>query len=730
MAGFNSQTQDVQVHSPVAITLNWALPISNVSTTVTVQGDAGDLLENDSTFHTDLDRKLIDKIPLESSSSSVSSLVTLASPGVAADSNGLFHGLGDHAENSFSVDGQPITDQQSKVFSNQIPLDSVQSIEVIAGAPPAEYGDKTSLVIDVTTRSGLGVGTPTGNITAAYGTFGTTNVGANLAYGTQRWGNFISLNGSNSGRFLDGPSSPSCTTKGNEENFFDRVDYQINSEDSLHTNFELHPLLVPNAELLRQPEPRRRQLTGVPVDGPADQRSQIKTIDVSPSWTHLINASSSFPPEPTFATTPTTTIPAPIPSPTSAPPNLQQETVGQQRSLTNVGAHAEFTYSHGIHNIKAGSNYSQTVLNEAFQIGIVNPNYLPSTRLLRQRSRHRPALHLPAPLRPHPRRHRLPFTGHTDVKELALYMEDSITTGNWAFNLGIRGDLYNGLTMPPGRTPPRSSLQNQAHQHHPPRLLRPHAGDSLQRKPHPLQRRLPTPSSTRSCSALHPACKPHRSTRLPQRVSRRIPAGLRPLPRLSAASTSANTPTTPTTSASSAPRPSPSPSSGTTPKSPATRPPQRAQHPRLLRPRRHVQRRCPLLHPANSAASALLPAAVGFSLPHRPRREIQPDHSLPISAHPKGLTWPSTGAMTAASSPAPLPATTPSFSTDCGTAQRRATKLDGQRHQPRASPPTSNSRPASPAAASTPPSDPLPAVCPASQFTLQADPHPRTQHRE
>jgi hypothetical protein len=29
------------------------------------------------------------------------------SPGVAADSNGLFHGLGGHAQNSFSVDGQP-----------------------------------------------------------------------------------------------------------------------------------------------------------------------------------------------------------------------------------------------------------------------------------------------------------------------------------------------------------------------------------------------------------------------------------------------------------------------------------------------------------------------------------------------------------------------------------------------------------------------------------------------
>ena len=38
------------------------------------------------------------------------------------------------------------------------------------------------------------------------------------------------------------------------------------------------------------------------------------------------------------------------------------------------------------------------------------------------------------------------FNGHTDVKELALYVQDSITKGNWALNLGLRGDFYNGLT--------------------------------------------------------------------------------------------------------------------------------------------------------------------------------------------------------------------------------------------------------------------------------------------
>jgi len=115
MPGFGSVAQDVDVASVVPVNLNISLQVSTASSTVMVHGE--DLIENDPTFHTDVDRGLFQKLPLESQSSSLSSLVTLASPGVAADSNGLFHGLGDHASNSFSIDGQPITDQQSKVFS-------------------------------------------------------------------------------------------------------------------------------------------------------------------------------------------------------------------------------------------------------------------------------------------------------------------------------------------------------------------------------------------------------------------------------------------------------------------------------------------------------------------------------------------------------------------------------------------------------------------------------------
>jgi Domain of unknown function (DUF4349)/Putative zinc-finger len=52
--------------------------------------------------------------PTSSGARGLNSLVTLGNPVVAPNSNGLFHGLGDHAANSFSVNGQPVTDQQSK----------------------------------------------------------------------------------------------------------------------------------------------------------------------------------------------------------------------------------------------------------------------------------------------------------------------------------------------------------------------------------------------------------------------------------------------------------------------------------------------------------------------------------------------------------------------------------------------------------------------------------------
>jgi hypothetical protein len=445
-AGFEAYSQDVDVRSSVPTAVQINLKIGTATTSITVEANGGDLLENEPSFHTDVDTGLTERLPLESQSSSVSSLVTLASPGVVADSNGLFHGLGDHAENSFSVDGQPITDQQSKVFSNQIPLDSIQSLEAVSGGPPAEYGDKTSLVIKVTTKSGLGVGKPTGSIYSSYGSFGSVVGGFRLAVGDKKFGNFIAANGLNTSRFLDPPELQAIHDKGNEENLFDRVDYAVTGADTLHGNFQYTrswfqtPNTIDNLNIgLTDP------LTGAPLPE-QDQRVLIKTYNIAPVWTRLISTTTlftvgAFVRHDQFNYYPSANVFA---DGTGVIPGGSSATLNQDRKLTNAGLRSDVSYVKGIHNIKAGATFQHTFLTEKFNFGITDPNFLTSLGCPNGNPSPDPCAVLP-PFDLTRGGSLFPFRGHTDVKELALYVQDAITKGNWAFNLGMRFDIYRGI---------------------------------------------------------------------------------------------------------------------------------------------------------------------------------------------------------------------------------------------------------------------------------------------
>jgi len=447
-SGFSSTSQDADVRSSVPVQMmKFNLQLGAAASSVTVEA-APDLIETGTTTHTDIDRGLFDKLPNESASSSLSSLVTLSAPGVSADSNGLFHGLGDHAENSFSVDGQPITDQQSKVFSNQIPLDAVQSMEVIEGAPPAEYGDKTSLVINVTTRSGQGIKTPTGSLTTSYGTFGTTHEGFDLAYGGDKWGNFIALDGLDTGRFLDPPEFSVMHAKGNEENAFDRIDYQYSTADSVHINMQFTRSWFQNPDSFDQEyHPGDfNPITGAQL-GPADQRSQIKTYNISPTWIHLLSPAAVLTVGAFYRLDQYNYYPSDNPFNDFAP-DFQSESVSQSRRLLNAGVRSDVSYIKGAHNLKVGVQYEHTFLTEGDSFGIVDPGLLPSLDCLGANGKPLPNTSC-AILAPYDLTNGgspFLFHGHADVKEFSLYIQDAIKKGNWTFNVGIRGDVYNGLS--------------------------------------------------------------------------------------------------------------------------------------------------------------------------------------------------------------------------------------------------------------------------------------------
>ncbi len=467
--GFGSVAQDESVLSGIPVNVKIALTLEGTSTSVTVEAE--DLVSNDPTNHTNIDRGLFNRLPLESQSSSLSSLVTLASPGVAADSNGLFHGLGDHASNSFSIDGQPISDQQSKVFSNQIPSNAIQSIEAIPGAPPAEYGDKTSLIINVTTRSGQGSTTPHGSVTTSYGSFGSATGGFDLSYGGQNWGNFFEVDGLNTGRFLDGPEYSVFHDKGNELNFFDRIDRSFTEKDSIHVNFNYTRswFQTPNTfDNLNVQNVVSGGTSSNPVFaglGNTDQRAKIETYDIAPLYTHLIGSNAVFNFGGFARRDGFNYYPSNNPLADLGP--IQSQTITQNRTLLNTGVRSDYSVQYGRNSIKIGGLYQQTFLRERDGIGVINSTF--NSPCVDANGNSLPGFTDPAQCAAAGAFSNDPATGgsfnpvllpydltrgggtynyfgHTDVKELGLYAQDQIKAGNWLFNLGIRGDFYNGLS--------------------------------------------------------------------------------------------------------------------------------------------------------------------------------------------------------------------------------------------------------------------------------------------
>jgi hypothetical protein len=419
-SGFSPATQSVNVRSSVPMSLRLALAVGQASETVTVTGGTADVLENVPSAHVDVDKSLIDRLPVRDPGSGLSTAVTLAAPGVAADSNGGYHPLGDHFESNISLDNQPISDQQSKFFSTQIPVNIIQSMEVITGAVPAEFGDKTSLIVNAITRSGLNQKKPTGSFNALYGTFGTTHEDAALAYGNAKGGNFVAFNFERSGRFLDAPEFTVLHDRGTAGSIFDRVDYSPNSRDTFHLNL----FLARNN--FQTPNEFDQQTFG------QDQHQLVHTINIAPGYVHIFSPTTVLTVNPYYRLDNVKYFASPDPF------SDQPITFSESRRLNNVGIKTDVSYVKGRHNAKFGVQFSHTFLNEGFQFGITDANFNDP-----ESEDFLPGL-LPFDLT----RGGTPFVfhGRTDIKQEALFAQDSVTLGNATVLLGLRFDNYNGIT--------------------------------------------------------------------------------------------------------------------------------------------------------------------------------------------------------------------------------------------------------------------------------------------
>ncbi|MBV9083423.1 MAG: TonB-dependent receptor, partial [Acidobacteriaceae bacterium] len=364
-----------------------------------------------------------------------------------------FHPLGDHAQVSFVIDGQTISDQQSKVFSTQIPPDALQSMELITGAPDAEYGDKSSLVVNAVTKSALGATRPFGSIESYWGSFGSWGEDATFGYGTSKFGNFTAINGIRTGRFLDTPEFVPIHDIGNNENIFDRLDFQPNGRDAFHLDLFVarNWFDVPNSyDQLAQ-----------------DQRQRVLTWNIAPGYQR------------TFSTTTLLTLNAwgrrdqvnyyGSRDPFSDTP----VTESQSRFLTNYGIKVDVSTVRGKHNLKFGSQIQQTRLLENFALGLTDPTFNPvcldasgnALDLPRVTNAAAcPSINPSYQANPNLLPGLVPydltrggslfnFRGFHNINEAGFYVTDQITVGNFTVNAGLRDDQYNGLVAKNGIQP-------------------------------------------------------------------------------------------------------------------------------------------------------------------------------------------------------------------------------------------------------------------------------------
>ena len=413
--GFQPYQEDVAVRAGVPTTLAVVLKLAEGQTTVNVD-ESAEHVESVPTPHTVVDTSQFEKLPNYSVGAGLNEVIAHSAPGIVEDSNGFIHPQGDHAQTQFVFDNQPITDQQSKQFSTSMPENAIASVEVITGAPPAEYGDKTSLVINAITKSGLGVDRSFGSFSTNYGSFGTFGENATYGNGGKKWGEFISANIVDSGRYLDPPEFSALHDHGNNQTIFNRLDYQPDDADSLHLN-----LFVARA-WFQTPNTYDQSTAG------QDQRQRILSYNIAPGWVHLINANS------TFTLNPYIRNDQVVYTPSRNPLADLPATVSQERRLTNIGVKGDFSWVNHYNNIKVGSQVQSTFLHETFSLGITDPGFVATTGNLGL---------VPYDLTNggHPFR----FSGHTDIKEYALYFQDSITLGAFSIQAGLRGDFYRGL---------------------------------------------------------------------------------------------------------------------------------------------------------------------------------------------------------------------------------------------------------------------------------------------
>jgi len=174
-------------------------------------------------------------------------------PGWLLEANGVLHPRGSEYGVQYVVDGIPIFDNRSPAFAPALDVEELQSMNVLTGNYPAEFGRKLGGVIDVvTTRSSIpGLH---GKAALQTGSFSTQSGYVSGQYVLGRTTASASFDALHTARYLDPPVEQNYTNKASGAGATVRIERDVSDKDRLHLYGRRKRIsfLVPNEQLQEQ----------------------------------------------------------------------------------------------------------------------------------------------------------------------------------------------------------------------------------------------------------------------------------------------------------------------------------------------------------------------------------------------------------------------------------------------------------------------------------------------
>lgn len=182
-----------------------------------------------------IDQKAIQALPL--GDSTPLNQVILQAPGVVQDSYGGLHVRGDHANLQYRINGVMLPESISG-FGQVLDARTIQSVTLLDGALPAQYGERTAAVVDVTTKTGAALGNG-GSVGITGGSFGTVNPNASLWGSNDRWSWFLTANYMESDVGIENPTASRSPIHDhtNQVKAFGDISYLINNDTRISFMF-------------------------------------------------------------------------------------------------------------------------------------------------------------------------------------------------------------------------------------------------------------------------------------------------------------------------------------------------------------------------------------------------------------------------------------------------------------------------------------------------------------